>query len=47
MDLIKICRNKLLQTNHRIGLSIMIDEKKGATNQLVYKKKSVEEKLCI
>jgi len=45
MDLIKKCRNKLLETNHRIGLNIMVDEKKGATNQIVYKKESVEEKL--
>ena len=45
MDLIKRCRNKLLETNHRIGLNIMIDEKKGATNQIVYKRESVEEKL--
>ena len=45
MDLIKRCRNKLLKTNHRIDLNIMTDEKKGATNQIVYKKESVEEKL--
>ncbi len=45
IDLIKKCREKLLETNSRIGISILIDEKKEATNQIAHKIKSVKEKL--
>jgi uncharacterized protein (TIGR00106 family) len=45
MDLIKRCRDKLLETNNRIGLSILIDDKKGAIDQISHKVISVKEKL--
>jgi len=45
MNLIKKCREKLLEAINRIGMTIVIDEKKGATDQITYKVKSVEEKL--
>lgn len=45
MNLIKKCRDKLIETNNRIGLTIIIDDKKGATDQISYKVKSVAQKL--
>ncbi len=45
MNLIKKCRNKLLESSNRIYLTIKIDERTGATNQLTGKVKSVKEKL--
>lgn len=45
MDLIKRCREKLREDNNRIGLMILIDDKKEGADQLDYKVKSAKEKL--
>lgn len=45
MSLIKKCRDALLETNNRIGLIVVIDEKKGPTDQMTYKVRSVERRL--
>lgn len=45
MSLIKRCRDTLLETNDRIGLIVVIDEEREATDQMAYKVGSVERKL--
>jgi len=45
MDLVKRCRDKMLQTCSRVYMTIKIDDRKGVTNRLTGKIKSVEEKL--
>jgi len=45
MAVIKGCRDKLLETSNRVYLIIKIDDRKGATDQIMQKVKSVEEKL--
>jgi uncharacterized protein (TIGR00106 family) len=46
MDVINKCRKKLREKNRRVYLIIKIDDKEGAVNQITYKVRSVEEKLC-
>ena len=45
MAVIKACRNKLLESSHRVSLSIKIDDRKGATNCISSKVRSAREKM--
>jgi len=45
MELLKKCRDKILQNCNRIYIIVKIDDRKGATNRLTGKIKSIEEKL--
>ena len=45
MGIIKKCRDKLLETSNRVYLVIKIDDRKGVTDQIIQKIKSVESKL--
>jgi uncharacterized protein (TIGR00106 family) len=42
MALVKECRDTMRRSNNRIYISIVIDDRKGATNRLSGKVKSVE-----
>jgi len=45
MDVIKACRDRLLQTCGRVSLSIKIDDRKGATGRLAEKVASAKSKM--
>ncbi len=45
MAVIKACRDKLLESSHRVSLSIKIDDRKGATNRISGKVRSAIEKM--
>ncbi len=45
MGVIKACRDKLLESSHRVSLSIKIDDRKGATNCISSKVRSAREKM--
>ncbi len=45
LAVIKECQDKLLETSNRVYLVITIDERKGASDQIIQKVKSVENKL--
>lgn len=45
MGVIKACRDKLLESSHRVSLSIKIDDRKGATNYISSKVRSAREKM--
>ena len=45
MAVIKACRDKLLESSHRVSLSIRIDDRKGATDRISSKVRSAKEKM--
>jgi uncharacterized protein (TIGR00106 family) len=45
MNLIKKCRDTLMDDTERVLIDIKIDDRKGATGRIEYKVKSVEEKV--
>jgi len=45
MDLIKKCRDKMLEVSNRVYLVITIDDRKNATDRLTGKVKSIEKRL--
>jgi uncharacterized protein (TIGR00106 family) len=45
MDLVKRCRDEMFENCNRIHIILKIDDRKGSTNRLRGKVKSVEEKL--
>jgi len=46
LKLVKKCHKKTLKTSDRVLTTITIDDRKGKTNRIVRKVKSVEKKLC-
>lgn len=44
-DVIKKCRNALMEDSERLIINIIIDDRKGKTNRLEGKIKSLEQKL--
>jgi len=45
MTVVKACRDKLLESSHRVSLSIKIDDRKGATDSISSKVRSAKEKM--
>jgi len=45
MAVVKACRDKLLESAHRLSLSIRIDDRKGATDRISSKVCSAKEKM--
>ena len=45
MDVIKACRDRLLETSNRVTLSIKIDDRRGAVDRLVQKVDSARRKM--
>ena len=45
MAVIRACRDKLLESSHRVSLSIKIDDRKGATDRISKKVRSAQEKM--
>ena len=45
MAVVKACRDKLLESAHRVSLSIRIDDRKGATDRISSKVRSAKEKM--
>ena len=45
MAVIKACRDRLLESSDRISISIKIDDRKGAKNQMAQKVASAKEKM--
>lgn len=45
MAVIKACRDKLLESSHRVSLSIKIDDRKDATDRISKKVRSAKEKM--
>ena len=45
MAVIKACRDTLLESSHRVSVSIKIDDRKGATNRISSKVRSAREKM--
>ncbi len=45
MAVVKACRDKLLETCHRVSISIKIDDRKSKLNQLAHKVQSAKEKM--
>lgn len=45
MAVIKACRDRLLESSHRVSLSIKIDDRKGATQRLANKVQSAKDKM--
>ena len=45
MGVIKACRDRLLETEGRVSISIKIDDRKGARDRMTHKVKSAQEKM--
>ena len=45
MTVVKACRDKLLESSHRVSLSIRIDDRKGTTDRISSKVRSAKEKM--
>jgi uncharacterized protein (TIGR00106 family) len=45
MDVIKACRDRLLESSNRVSLSIKIDDRKGAIDRLAHKVDSARRKM--
>ena len=45
MAVIKACRDRLLESSHRVSLSIKIDDRLGATDRLAHKVDSARRKM--
>ena len=45
MAVVKACRDKLLESAHRLSLSIRIDDRKGATDRISSKVRSAKEEM--